>query len=163
MLLNRALIDRATPLPDTIALHDWWLVLVASAFGSIDVVEQPLILYRQHDGNQLGDVHQKVSGWERIAPKLRAPVSHLRGRAELFRYGSVDVMATLRAFDDRFGSELERSKAALLRAGTTPGLLRKLWRYRGARAPFGRVFKFMALLFLDEAERRATAVPHNSV
>ena len=155
MLLNRALVDHAMPLPTSIHLHDWWLVLVASALGIVDVVERPLVLYRQHGGNQLGDVHQRVSGWDRILPKLKDPLTHWSKRAELFRASTPDFMATLKSFDARFGGQLDRADAAVLRAGVLPGLVRKLWRYRSAHSPFGRIFKIMALFFLDEAERRA--------
>lgn len=34
--------------------HDHWLALTASAFGEIDVLMLPLILYRQHGYNQVG-------------------------------------------------------------------------------------------------------------
>ena len=35
-------------------IHDEWLAIVASAIGKIDVVERPMIDYRQHDANQRG-------------------------------------------------------------------------------------------------------------
>ncbi|MEW6335099.1 MAG: glycosyltransferase family 2 protein [Thermodesulfobacteriota bacterium] len=35
-------------------IHDEWLALVAAAVGKTDVVERPLIDYRQHGANQLG-------------------------------------------------------------------------------------------------------------
>ena len=35
-------------------MHDWWCALLAAAFGAIDVIEEPLILYRQHGGNEVG-------------------------------------------------------------------------------------------------------------
>jgi hypothetical protein len=35
-------------------MHDWWLALVASAFGRVEFVHKPTVLYRQHDRNQVG-------------------------------------------------------------------------------------------------------------
>lgn len=35
-------------------IHDEWLAIMASAIGKIDVVERPMIDYRQHDANQRG-------------------------------------------------------------------------------------------------------------
>ena len=35
-------------------MHDWWLALVASAFGEIVPVYDSLILYRQHAANDQG-------------------------------------------------------------------------------------------------------------
>lgn len=153
MLLNRALIDRAMPMPDTILFHDWWFMLVAAALGRFEVVEQPLILYRQHGGNQVGDMHRQMTAWERVATKLRAPLTHLRTRATVFRGFTGDRVATLKAFDERFGAQLPGEHARVLRAMLHPGLVRKMWTMRAARAPFGRVFKLMSLYFTNELVR----------
>ncbi|MCP9805807.1 glycosyltransferase family 2 protein [Cyanobium sp. T1B-Tous] len=53
-LLNRALIQKALPIPTEALMHDWWLALVASAFGKIALLQSPGVLYRQHGGNVLG-------------------------------------------------------------------------------------------------------------
>ncbi|MGF6781106.1 glycosyltransferase family 2 protein [Paraburkholderia sp. GAS334] len=54
MLSNRALVDLATPLPSGAVLHDWWFALVASCVGSVEFVNLPTILYRQHSDNAIG-------------------------------------------------------------------------------------------------------------
>jgi glycosyltransferase involved in cell wall biosynthesis len=54
VLVNRALLTRALPIPGEALMHDWWLALVASVFGRIEMVENPTVLYRQHDRNVLG-------------------------------------------------------------------------------------------------------------
>lgn len=56
MIANRALIKKATPMPDKALIHDWWLAVVACAFGKIIPVYEPTIMYRQHNSNQLGAV-----------------------------------------------------------------------------------------------------------
>lgn len=53
-IFNRALLERARPIPLGIIMHDWWLMLVASAFGRIGFVDKQLLLYRQHDANVVG-------------------------------------------------------------------------------------------------------------
>jgi hypothetical protein len=40
--------------PDEMFMHDWWISLVASAFGLIDVLRVPTVLYRQHEANTFG-------------------------------------------------------------------------------------------------------------
>ena len=35
-------------------MHDWWVMLAASAFGQISYIDQALSLYRQHGGNEVG-------------------------------------------------------------------------------------------------------------
>lgn len=54
MLMNRALVDTAFPIPNESLMHDWWVGLVASCFGHIHFIEQPTILYRQHGKNDTG-------------------------------------------------------------------------------------------------------------
>ena len=54
--LNRpalALLQRAG-VPQGVRLHDWWLYLVISAFGTVVHDEHPTLLYRQHGANQIG-------------------------------------------------------------------------------------------------------------
>ncbi|MEW6995933.1 glycosyltransferase family 2 protein [Colwelliaceae bacterium MEBiC 14330] len=54
MCFNRALLDKAMPIPQQAYMHDWWLALVASRCGKIALIEKPLIKYRQHANNSIG-------------------------------------------------------------------------------------------------------------
>lgn len=54
MAINGALRDLALPIPDEAIMHDWWLAIVAAAFGTIRFVPEPLVGYRQHTGNAIG-------------------------------------------------------------------------------------------------------------
>ena len=54
MLLNKPLVEKAFPIPSGAIMHDWWIVLIASTFGRISYLNKPLVLYRQHDGNEIG-------------------------------------------------------------------------------------------------------------
>jgi hypothetical protein len=40
--------------PEYAIMHDWWISLVASAFGHIGYIDEPLVLYRQHGSNVIG-------------------------------------------------------------------------------------------------------------
>jgi len=54
-MVNRALLRRAFPIPRSGApMHDWWLALVASAFGRIETIPAKTVLYRQHSTNHVG-------------------------------------------------------------------------------------------------------------
>ena len=54
-LYNRALAKLILPqIPNYMVMHDWWLMLVAAAFGHIDHIEDQTILYRQHGNNEIG-------------------------------------------------------------------------------------------------------------
>lgn len=52
-IFRRSLLDAALPFP-TEWLHDEWLGAIASVTGRVDVLEQPLIDYRQHGANEVG-------------------------------------------------------------------------------------------------------------
>lgn len=53
-LMNRALLEKALPVPPEAIMHDWWLSLVASALGHRRYLDQALIDYRQHAANAVG-------------------------------------------------------------------------------------------------------------
>lgn len=53
-LFNKKLLELALPFPSAIIMHDWWLALCASKEGKIKYLDKTLILYRQHQGNQVG-------------------------------------------------------------------------------------------------------------
>ena len=57
-LFNRALIDKALPMPEKAYMHDWWLALVAHRCGEIVFIDQALIQYRQHHANVIGAKHR---------------------------------------------------------------------------------------------------------
>lgn len=41
-------------LPNEARYHDWWVALIATAFGKIGFVKEATLLYRQHGGNIVG-------------------------------------------------------------------------------------------------------------
>ena len=63
-LMNHALLTLSNRHHDlsAIDMHDWWVTLVAAAFGRIAFVDEPLSLYRQHGDNEVG-----ASGFSPIA------------------------------------------------------------------------------------------------
>lgn len=56
MMINKALRNMAIKLKDTrlIEMHDVFILSLASAFGRINYIDEPLVLYRQHEGNIMG-------------------------------------------------------------------------------------------------------------
>ena len=53
-MINRALLTHCAMEPEICCMHDWWIALIASAFGRIIYLDEPLLLYRQHTGNVVG-------------------------------------------------------------------------------------------------------------
>ena len=56
MMINRAVVQISLRALDAsnMEMHDWWLMLVSSAFGFISYINMPLSLYRQHGSNEVG-------------------------------------------------------------------------------------------------------------
>jgi cellulose synthase/poly-beta-1,6-N-acetylglucosamine synthase-like glycosyltransferase len=52
-VFRRSLLADALPLPVE-WVHDEWLGIIASTTGRVELLEQPLIEYRQHESNQIG-------------------------------------------------------------------------------------------------------------
>jgi len=45
--------DRVLPIP-AVWVHDAWISLLVACLGNVTTVPEPLVLYRQHDANQIG-------------------------------------------------------------------------------------------------------------
>jgi glycosyltransferase involved in cell wall biosynthesis len=54
VLMNLALLEKSTPVPAESIMHDWWMSLIASAFGRRAYLRQSLVDYRQHATNTIG-------------------------------------------------------------------------------------------------------------
>jgi glycosyltransferase involved in cell wall biosynthesis len=54
VLANRSLLVLGLPIPGEAVMHDFWLALVASAFGVFHPLHETLVQYRQHDENAIG-------------------------------------------------------------------------------------------------------------
>lgn len=70
----------ALPFPKGIAMHDAWLALAASANGRVGYIEQPLVLYRQHNDNLVG----AANSFERLVRREMTYNDFLIGRTRHF-------------------------------------------------------------------------------
>lgn len=63
-MINHALAQLWT-VTDDLVMHDWYLALLACAFGELVYIDQPSELYRQHDANVLGarTWSKRIKGW----------------------------------------------------------------------------------------------------
>ena len=93
VMINRALKEKCGAIPHECAMHDWWLALVATAFGKIEFLKQPTIMYRQHSGNQVGAkasyglafIKRKLSTLDEVRKNYNA--TYTQANAFLERYG----------------------------------------------------------------------------
>ena len=72
MMMNRALAKKVHAIPNEAIMHDWWIAMVASVFGYISTINEPLIHYRQHEKNDTG---AKRYGWNYWLSKVFSPPS----------------------------------------------------------------------------------------
>jgi len=54
VLINRALLELALPIPNSTLMHDWWLALCAAACGELAFLSDSTVFYRQHGKNEVG-------------------------------------------------------------------------------------------------------------
>ena len=128
-LINEPLAEKALPIPEKAIMHDWWLALVATAFGKLVYLDIPLVHYRQHGNNTIGAKEfTKVSVasmpfWSRML--ARKPSEHL-----------IEVSIQAAEFNRRYGSQLSGRERLSLRLcigmGIKIGIVQRLM-YRLAR------------------------------
>ena len=54
VLMNRKLAELCGEIPDGALMHDWWLGMVACAFGVVKFLNKSTVYYRQHNKNLVG-------------------------------------------------------------------------------------------------------------
>ncbi|MBU2099450.1 MAG: hypothetical protein KKD00_11860, partial [Gammaproteobacteria bacterium] len=101
-LMNMALLKKALPVPAQAVMHDWWLSLVASAFGCLVFVPAALVEYRQHGRNTLGAREHKAAspGWQTFRKIFQ--IRQTAQAQQLFRQAALQA----KAFDSVYAAEL---------------------------------------------------------
>jgi glycosyltransferase involved in cell wall biosynthesis len=152
---NRALAERAAPIPSTADHHDWWLALVARASGHLEPVARQTVRYRQHGDNLVGARRAPLP----LLP-VRAALSYLvnlRARKEGLarRFGQAEDLL------ERLQGQLTRHDreqiSAFLRAGEVGVLRRAGIALHHGLMPRGWSSKLSYVLF---ASSRSVRQPH---
>jgi glycosyltransferase involved in cell wall biosynthesis len=119
VMINRALADLVRGPFDGVAMHDWWLALIAAAFGRIGYVDTPTMLYRQHGGNAVGAVDARDTRYL-VSRGLDGNETRARVRA-----ASTQASAFLVQFGDRLSAP-DRSTVAACAGLGSGGKLRRI-------------------------------------
>lgn len=98
MMMNRAILPYLEELPEEIRVHDWWLALICSHFGTIEYVPQATLRYRQHEENQIGG--SSYTGY------LKKRLTHIREQ----RRTLVQTYRQAAAFLRIFGEQMDRQQ-----------------------------------------------------
>jgi hypothetical protein len=56
VMMNEELVRKIDTLPTNARYHDWWIAMIASAFGHISYMPIPTLYYRQHSNNVVGNL-----------------------------------------------------------------------------------------------------------
>ena len=120
VIFNSHLRKMCSLMPENAIMHDWWLALIAAAFGRTFYMKDNDILYRQHGNNTEG------------AKNLKSPVYLLK---KLFNRS--EVKATLintynqaEAFKEIFGKNLDEKNKEIIDAYISLKNSGKLKKYR---------------------------------
>jgi glycosyltransferase involved in cell wall biosynthesis len=118
MMVNRELLEQALPIEAGAAYQDWWLALVAVAFGRLIPLHETTILYRRHEANATADPYGAT-----LSGAIRRTLSAPRApRARLERLVA-QAAAQARSFVPRYRDGLKgRDIAALEALGRLPSL-----------------------------------------
>lgn len=94
MMINRAALSVALPIPDAAVMHDWWIGLAILKFnGRLVPIETPLLLYRQHGGNVVGS---KKFGFALLMQRVYAIRKTIKDNAAVYRMARhIGAVATL--------------------------------------------------------------------
>lgn len=88
VMVNRALLALALPIPPEARMHDHWFSLCAMAMGAMDFIDEPLMGYRQHGNNVVGVRRNLDKGYIQKATSIMV-ASHKQARALRMRINNI--------------------------------------------------------------------------
>lgn len=138
MLMNRALLDAALPIPPEAAMHDWWLMLVAAAIGKVGFVAKPTLAYRQHGSNLIGARRFRI-----LDASSRLVSYRFRLRRAQTQAGEI-----VRRYAERMTAGDVAAASALESLSRLPVGLRQLRAYRRGLRKAGLIRNVAFLLFM---------------
>lgn len=134
MMVNRPLCSLAVQCRsrERIIMHDWWMAATAARFGKIIYLDEPLSLYRQHDGNSVGAKRVGSAGY------IAGMMGNLRGVREMIlrKKSQAGVFeetytALLTAEDRQFLSRMKQSRSGIRFYLKNRGYIHGFFRFMG--------------------------------
>lgn len=132
VMFGRGMLPYLREIPGVCLMHDAWLALIASCFGAIGYVEQPLYCYRQHGantlgaekGDSLGSVKARVEDGSRARENYRKMLGQAQCLYRMFEgLLSPEQRETLEAFLRLPQCSRPKRMALMLRYGFTKNTL----------------------------------------
>jgi glycosyltransferase involved in cell wall biosynthesis len=132
-LMNMALLEKALPVPPQAVMHDWWLSLVASAFGKLVFVPRPLVEYRQHGRNTLGAREYKNSSLNFQTLKKFFQLEKSEQAQRLFEQAAAQALAFELRFINQLSADNLLAAREVIRLPKL-GLWQQRWKFRRLRS-----------------------------
>jgi glycosyltransferase involved in cell wall biosynthesis len=134
VMINSSLRKLALPIPQQAIMHDWWLALVAAAFGQIEHIDEATLLYRQHGNNEIG-----AKRWGNVR-NLATVVTDKAGMNQSLLNTQVQAKAFLAQYFERLSPKQRQLVAtyASLNQSPKPVRLYNLLKYKYFKAGFLR-------------------------
>ena len=111
ILMNRHLLQRVCPIPQSVPHHDWWIAIVAVTFGRVVALHEATVLYRRHSANHTGEYRDLTGGVRHWVSKVLGA----RGRTGDLRRWLAISAAQAGMFLDRFEDELPQEVRVMLK------------------------------------------------
>lgn len=136
VVLRRSLAVAATPFPPS-WLHDEWLAAIAAAHGSLRLIDEPWLDYRQHGGNEVGaSAPTAARRWAKLreprAPRAARLIARSRALVEYLEHTEAPVSLRELA-GEKLVHEQWRSRLPRWRVLRIPGIVWSLAAGRYAR------------------------------
>jgi len=124
VLGNRSLLLQGVPIPEEAFMHDFWLGLVAAAFGVLVPLDETTVGYRQHEHNTMGAGSELRFG--NAIKRLFGDPAFTQGLAKSRRQA--------RKFAERYANQLSAQQTEILqtwsRSKDLPAFVRQWTLYR---------------------------------
>lgn len=150
MMFNRKLVEILKDIPSEAVMHDWWIALIASAFGKISIINEPLVYYRQHCLNRIGVSQNSISGIIR-----RISTDYMGIFKRVFLNMDFKELRQAQIFRSRYYEMLDDNKKDILDSFcdlSIPGILRN--KIFVQPFPLNLRFFFIVLLYKIRALRK---------
>lgn len=148
MLINRALLARATPVPASARMYDCWIELTAQMLGVVDWMDEVVLDHRRHNANTTGAKSDSDSAAARRplarAGRLMRNLGHQR-RIVAGYLAQADAFQRLFAADLAPDAAWRLSRLVSLPSRLLPGRLMALWQSRANPPGVARSLVFAAL------------------
>jgi len=145
LILNRAAVQKIKHIPADAVNHDYYVALVVSAFGKNLLIDEDLILYRQHQKNVSGNV-DKMSFMSRFNRYFKDTEYMLKPLIDNYRL--------VQTFFNRYQTKINDQQRVMISdfldkyQGSFPALFMAMWKHQIFKIGLGKNVVYFYTLYL---------------